>query len=92
MYEANKIHTSEIQTQKGCFLASVISASGYTLVTTRKHFEGWSKPKMATEFPRHLSQSLAGYLFKRAARNKSNFINFLHFSLCFQTSLIVCVE
>lgn len=92
MYEANEIHTSEIRTDKRCFLASVISASGYTLVTTTKHSEGWSKPKMATESPRHLYQSLAGYLFKRAVRNISNYINFLHFSLCFQSSLIISVE
>lgn len=64
MYEANEIHTSEMQTEKGCFMASVISASGYTLVTRMKHSEGWSKPKTATESPRHLSQSLLAIYLK----------------------------
>lgn len=83
MYEANEIHASEICAERGCFLASVISVSGYALVTTLKHSKGWSKPKMATESPGHLCQSLAGNFLKRSVRNISNYINFLHFSIVF---------
>lgn len=40
MYEANEIHTSEICRERGCFLTSVVSVSGYTFVITTKHSKG----------------------------------------------------
>lgn len=83
--------------RKSLLSRNVMSDSGYAIVTTTKHFEGWNESDMSdfnsTRVPKaHLSVTNWIFILKGNKKHISDYTRFLYFSLCFQNLFIICSE